>query len=398
MLTADLVRARSKDGKLILSKFRGDARSRATEIAEQYLTIAGQSIGSTRGELEEALRDVPVGARDQKVASGLEKLVLDRCEFEIDAGLDPAELRAEVFRRASAAREAGTFDRDAVIAEVASDVARGPEEVERLLYADIRQNHAVLSFTGVDAAQLVAQYEEAQAQAVLLRAEKVVAQVKSANPATYRYLFRKLKFLRLLHQITPQEDGYRITVDGPFSLFSSVTKYGLQLALLLPALRACDEWALQATVRWGKDRRRLEFEASGGRGPNEEAVAALPDEVQTLFDKLAKRKGPWRVSRAGEILDLPGVGVCIPDLVFEHEKNGTRVYLEVLGFWSRDAVWKRIELVERGLDVPIVFAVPKRLRVSEEALPDDLPAALYVYKGVMSAKAIEERLAAAVRG
>ena len=82
--------------------------------------------------------------------------------------------------------------------------------------------------------------------------------------------------------------------------------------------------------------------------------------------------------------------MCVPDLVFKRGRK--RVYLEVLGFWSRDAVWKRVELVEKGMKQRVIFAVPSKLRVSEAVLPDELPGSLYVYKGVMSAKAIEERL------
>ena len=89
-------------------------------------------------------------------------------------------------------------------------------------------------------------------------------------------------------------------------------------------------------------------------------------------------------------LDLPGIGVCIPDLVFEKGKR--RVYLEVLGYWSRDAVWRRVELVQKGLPQKLLFAASQRLRVSEAVLEDHPSGALYVYKGTLSAKAIVERL------
>jgi predicted nuclease of restriction endonuclease-like RecB superfamily len=69
-----------------------------------------------------------------------------------------------------------------------------------------------------------------------------------------------------------------------------------------------------------------------------------------------------------------------------------RVYLEVMGYWSRAAVWQRVELVQAGLAETVVFAVSSRLRVSEEILDAELPSALYVYKGTMSARAIAERL------
>jgi predicted nuclease of restriction endonuclease-like RecB superfamily len=86
--------------------------------------------------------------------------------------------------------------------------------------------------------------------------------------------------------------------------------------------------------------------------------------------------------------------VCIPDLVFEHGTTGECVYLEVMGYWSRDAVWRRVELVQAGLDERVLFAVGQHLRVSEAALDDELPGALYVYKRTMVAKTIVERVEA----
>ena len=62
-----------------------------------------------------------------------------------------------------------------------------------------------------------------------------------------------------------------------------------------------------------------------------------------------------------------------------------------MGYWSRPAVWRRVELVERGLTERILFCVSARLRVSEAALPDELPGALYVYKGVISPRTVLER-------
>ncbi|HEX7942160.1 MAG TPA: hypothetical protein VF488_10170, partial [Gemmatimonadaceae bacterium] len=54
--------------------------------------------------------------------------------------------------------------------------------------------------------------------------------------------------------------------------------------------------------------------------------------------------------------------------------------------------------VEAGLAHRIVFAVGQHLRVSEAALDAELPAALYVYKRTMSAKAIVERVDALATG
>ena len=90
------------------------------------------------------------------------------------------------------------------------------------------------------------------------------------------------------------------------------------------------------------------------------------------------------------MLDVPGEGVCIPDLVFTKGKK--TAYLEVLGFWSRDAVWKRVELAQKGLGAKVVFAASSRLRVSEEVLDKDLGSSLYIFKGKMSPRAVLEHI------
>jgi predicted nuclease of restriction endonuclease-like RecB superfamily len=168
------------------------------------------------------------------------------------------------------------------------------------------------------------------------------------------------------------------------------------LALVIPMLESCDEWALVADVRWGPERAALTFRLNGGRTVGH-APAPLADDVAALVASFERLHSGWRVSRATAILDLPGVGLCVPDLVFERE--GKTVYLEVMGFWSRDAVWRRVELVQSGLAAPVLFAVSKRLRVSEDVLPEDSPGALYVYKGTMSASRVLERVKTlAVRG
>ena len=228
---------------------------------------------------------------------------------------------------------------------------------------------------------------------------RVVVTLQRPDPRGLRLFFRRLKFHRLLYLATRLPDrACRIEIDGPFSLFRSVTSYGLQLALLLPLLDACGPgWELDADVLWGPQRRpaafHLEGEPAAGAPRDDER---LPDEVARLLDRFRRMETPWTVEVAHALLDLPGVGLCVPDLVFTHRDTGYRVHFEVLGYWSREAVWRRVDLVQAGLPHPIVFAVSSRLRVSEEVLESDLPGQLYVYKGAIGARAVEQRLDASL--
>jgi predicted nuclease of restriction endonuclease-like RecB superfamily len=398
VLTVDLVNARRRGGELRLIEFDDAAREGARTLAGVLLRTAAGCIGGTREELHAALSAIDVGPRDYRLRDGLAKLIEDRCRFDAGDAATPEEMRREVFTRASAARAqleaVERFDRDAILAEIAAGHDTTAVAVEQALFADLRGAHVLVAFDALSPEALVAEYEHAQAQAVLLRAVKVTADVRCATAGALRAFFRQLKFLRLLYTIEKAAEGHRIVIDGPFSLFESATKYGLQLALLLPALEQCDAWRLEADVRWGKERVPLVFRLAGeSRAPAE--APGLPEEVETLMRNFAALGTPWRVSANTEILDLPGVGLSIPDLVFERPYYGPptdRVFLEVMGYWSRTAVWRRVELVQAGLPQRILFAVSSRLRVSEEVLEGDLPSALYVYKQTMNARTIAERL------
>lgn len=392
MLTADLVEARPRGDTLRLTPLDNKRRPAALALAAQVLDTHRALVGQTREALAQALAELPVAARERRLFAGLSKLVDDLATFEGGEALStpPDELRHALFLDAAAARRAGTFDRAALLADHAARHATPPVDFERALYADLRGAELLRAVFPETPEALVDRWAHAQVQAVLLRAVSVRVHVHAADPADQRRLFRRLKFLRLLWRLERAEDGaWRIDIDGPLSLFESVTKYGLELALLVPVLDSMRSYTLTAELRWGKAKTPLWFTHEGGTGKPDDAPLRLPDDVATLLERLEALGGPWKAAVADELLELPGVGLVVPDLVLTRDTH--KVFVEVLGHWSRSAVWKRVELVEAGLTTPLVLAVSERLRVSEEVLPADAPACLYVYKGVISAKSLLER-------
>jgi predicted nuclease of restriction endonuclease-like RecB superfamily len=405
VLTADLVRTRRQGSELLVTPLSPKLRPRALELATSLLDLAEACLGATRADLEEAFAQLEVRASEHKLASGLRKLVEDRIEFEQASELEPRALRAEVFAAAAQERKqlaaSESWQREAFLAREAARRELAPEALVRALYADLRGAQVLLGLNKPSPGQLVDGYDLAQQQAVLLRATQLVANVRCADAYAYRELFRKLKFFRLLHSIEPRADGgYRIVIDGPFNLFSASTKYGLSLALSLPALLACDEHSITAALRWGKERAPMTFKIEGRARPQrgevgarEQHIAArLPDEVEALLSRFSALDTPWQAEAAADILEVPGAGLCVPDLRFVHRETGELAYLEVLGYWSREAVFRRVDLATRGLSARVLFAVSSRLRVSEEVLGDQLPSRLYVYKGALSAKELLRRL------
>jgi len=398
LLTADLVHVRRRGDSLRVVPLSEPERLRARELAGTALSLIKAHVGCPRGALLEAWNQIPIAPSDNRLARGLWKLALDACEFDEGHAVDPVALRRQLFLRAASARKEGrpAFDREALLRAEAASRQVGPEIIEESLYADLPTAHVLREARLPSGDSLVASYDVAQHQAVLLRAVNVRARVFCSDAGGYRELFRRLKFHRLLYTIEKLDRrvGYAIQIDGPFSMFEQTTKYGLRLALALPAIMASAQWDVTAELRWGKDRRPLQYHARGGEWnlSQESQSKALPDEVTALLADLRLLASPWDASPSDAILDVPGIGVCVPDLQFVHRETRQRVHFELLGFWSRAAVWKRVEMVERGIGQPIVFAVSKHLRVSEEVLPDELPASLYVYARALGASAILERV------
>jgi predicted nuclease of restriction endonuclease-like RecB superfamily len=401
MLSPDHVRVRRSGDELKLLGLGGELRERAVELAREARALAVEHVGKTRDELEEALGTLEIAPRERKLLQGLKKLVEDECEFEVGDAEAAAALRRELFLAAAAHRRAqdGVFERASVLGEIA--VARGtsPEALDAMLYADLRGAQRLVACLAPEPELLVERYERAQVQAVLLRAVRVVAEVRCAGGDSYRSLFQKLKFRRLLHRIQPLEGGgYRIEIDGPFSLFQSVAKYGLELALVLPALEACKSLRLTAEVRWSQGGRALTFRYEHETRGESSELARPRDEVSELVEGVASLESGWTASLADRVLEVPGSGVCVPDIVLTRARDGAEVLVEVLGFWSRNAVFRRVELAQQGLGARLLFVVSSRLRVSDEVLDESEAAALYVYKGRINPRSVVRQAETLVGG
>lgn len=390
MLSPDLVLARQSGKELQLRSLDPKARRRAVELADTALAITRAHVGQSREALDAALDEEAVPAKERKLWLGLRKLCQDECTFGTPPDVDPPALRREVFERASQARRDGTFDADGVISAVAAAQGLSPDAVVAGLFADLRGADRLEQASTLDAEGLVAAWERARLQAVFLRATRVEATVRCASAEQYRALFAKIKFRRLLHRVEALPDGRQcITLDGPLSLFEAVTRYGLELALIAPDLLACPEVELRADLRWGASRRALTLRVNG-RGPGAAELPPRRDEVTELHRALAERASAFDVAYGTELLDVPGLGVLAPDLELTERATGRVVWIELLGFWSRDAVWKRVDLVRQGLPSPVVFLASSKLRVSAEVLDDEPGAELYVFKGTPSARRVIE--------
>jgi predicted nuclease of restriction endonuclease-like RecB superfamily len=417
MLTADLVPVRRKNGELCLTPIAGKSRRQHVDLAEQVMQVVADAVGMTREQVLAEIAAIAHSAHDAKIVKGYAKLLEDALVFEQDRGLGAAKLRQAVFEHAAAAwkslADADVFDRQRVLAVVSTEFELPKDGLEEELFLDLPAAQRVLSTVTWSPEELVERYDHGRVAAVLLRATSVRATFRVQSAHEVRQLFSVLKFRRLLFSLTEESDGkYRLDIDGPYSLFDAVTKYGLQLALCWPALSSQAELSVEAALRWGKTNEKLTFRIESATksvprsATGDSAGIAEPpvsDEIAELREGLSRALPEMTVELSDTMLELPGVGLCVPDLRCK-TPSGDTVYVEVMGFWSRDAVFRRVELVESGLSAPVLFVASNRLRVSEELLDDKAAGALYVYRGRINAvtaaskiKALVDRCAPAPR-
>src|SRR6516164_1512197 len=282
MLTGNLVRVRYSRNRIIPAYVdAGEVRWQLA--AEQLLALYRGQEGRTRGELEVDVEEAFGGDAGAIVHRGLAKLLEDRCEFEVVSGQPPEKIREVVFRLAARERLAATTHHSPLTAEYAAlgvtsqreatlrlaaiELEMAPEAVEQGLFADLKSEQRLKQFEDTTAERLIERYNVALAQAVLMRSTRVEVIIHKEKPARYRQLLRKLKFHRLICDITRTgPDSCRLVIDGPLSLFTATQKYGLQLANFLPTILLCREFELEAELRWGAQRKPKSFHISSDDG------------------------------------------------------------------------------------------------------------------------------------
>lgn len=378
MLTGNLVQVKTAKNRVI-PRYLSRESVQWLELAESLLMIFREGVGLTRGEIQAEVDDLIGEGVATLAPRGLAKVLEDRAEFEVVADVPPEQLREKVFGAAAAHRRElrargprTPFRRDDVLRQVADELKVEPAQVASSLFADLKDENRMLRFDDLGARALIDRYNVALAQAVLLRSVLVKAEVRGEKPARYRQLFRWLKFHRLLHRVEgSMRDGYTFHIDGPLSLFSSTTRYGLQMALFLPALLLCKSFRLEAELRWGPKRepRWFHLESDDGLVSHyDDAGQYVPAEIAAFLERFRQVAPAWEVGEATDVVDLGREAVWVPDYRFVHKATGTDVLVEVLGFWKRSAVERLLRLLPEHGPPRYLLAISDRLKVDEEAL------------------------------
>lgn len=371
MLTGALVQVRFSRDLVVPRYVEVDDRKLGEDVVT-LLALFRESVGSPRGQLEQSLLEAFGEEPGQFVRRGIIKLIDDRCEWSIESAVPPEQVRAELFGTAFAARAAGSFDRATVLASVAERLGITAQQVDDALFADLKIEQRLIAVDAVTPRKLLERYNVALAQSVVLKATRVTIELKGLSSARWRRLLRLVKFHRLMAETSRAgSDTWRLTLDGPMSMFSSTQKYGLQLALFLPAILNESAYTITADLRWGPEKKPKRFvltEQTGLVAPYPETGTYVPPEVAMFAEQFRKKVRGWTLTEEVDIVPL-GDGFWVPDFRLIEDATGRDVHLEILGFWRKGVAEKHIARLREHARRPYVVAVSTSLKIDEEELP-----------------------------
>lgn len=398
MLTGDLVRVRVVKKSLVPSLIDPESR-RHLDRAESLIDCMANALDreQSRGEIDDAVKDLAGMDVDHKITKGLAKLLMDKGEFETKSPIEPQALRWQVFceaaKRAPIAlseNASGHPTAADVLAVVGEDLGTDPQSVARGLYADLKQEQILSAIPLPTPNALLHRYNTALVQALLIKASHLILDLTHPKPKYVRQLMRHLKFHQLMYRIRTTPDGVRVEVDGPQSLLKLSTRYGLQLANFLPAvLLQPGEWCLRAEVLWGrkrKVRKQLELSSETGLVSHYRDTGTWTSRTETWFlERFETVDTDWTV-HPGEAIDLGNQTVVVPDLTF---KKGRRVgHLEICGFWRVNHLAERLEQLPDN----VILAVSSKLKGEKGTLGAALESKVIRFAEVIPPAKVIDRL------
>jgi hypothetical protein len=392
---------------LIATFLRGKIRPTYAPLSKEMLQLVDRLSGSFRGavgqrketmygELENLETD---GRFDYRLIRGLAVLLMRRCVFESSSRVDARTARRSVFTLAAQVGVPTTPERRReIIRKAAEELKITSEDLEKSLWSDFDENLRLKQFDPLDGYALIRYYNLGLTQTLLFKAVNVDFTIRKGN---YKNIFRAIKRLRLMYFAeTLGGDTFRISVEGPMSLVKMTEKYGTSVAKLLPAILQSEYWKIRAGIlRRGEGFPRVfAFELERGEVKDQlEASNQVPATTTQLFDSGVEEKfwrdftgygSGWTIQREPEPLVTSSGTVMIPD--FSFEKDGSKVYLEIVGFWTTQYLEKKLEKL-RQLSIPnMIVAVDKKLATSRKF--SGLPADVVFFERSVPLKPIVDRL------
>ncbi|MBD2058162.1 DUF790 family protein [Oculatella sp. FACHB-28] len=399
MLPSDLLISR-QNGEEITPKRLGIGQKYGA-IATDLINLFQQMQGKTQGELNRQLQELEGEDTDYRIKRGLAHILKSSFStFEVVSPLEPQLLRQRVFALSAqaaplpqTAQATLTKLADHLTQELDREVL--PDQIGAGLYADLAENRILTQFEAPTSEALLHRYNLSQVQGIFYKASHIIITAHRNDPGEYKLLFRYLKLFGLMAYIEGDADhGFTITIDGPTSLFKPSTRYGLDIAKLIPALLHVTKWSLTAELQirdsYTNTKKTRRFSLNSDCGlvthypPGKPYDSMLEESFADRWDAL---KSEWTLEREVDLIPIPG-SVMIPDFRLVHP-DGRDFLLEIVGYWRPEYLRKKFSQVRQSERDNLILAISERLNLEKAGVKvSETPAKVIWFKDKLSPKAV----------
>ncbi len=359
---------------LVVRKRKDAMQPRYVEISQDNLQVAAslidaykQHVGEKKKVLKELVAELEDEGYDYRFIRGLSFLLDRKSVFKCNSEINPENVRRKVFHTTTDQGVPTTVKaRKQLLESVASELKTTAQVVEESLYADLESELSIEAFEPPTPQDLLLEYNLSLAQTLLFDSVELVF-TASGN---WQSIFYNMKRLGLIYEATQTDNEVWVKVDGPASLFKLTRRYGTAIAKLLPIVVSNSSWTIKAKVMRKFTNQIYHFDMDSSthgillRKPKMYAVtydSAVEEDFAQRFEALDTG---WKIRREPEPIPVGNL-VIIPD--FSLEKDGAKVYVEIVGFWTKEYLLRKIDKLSKT-DAHMLVAVDENLaceRISE---------------------------------
>jgi predicted nuclease of restriction endonuclease-like RecB superfamily len=329
------------------------------DVANGLIEVYKNHVGEKKSIIREFTDEIEEKGYDYRFVRGLSFLLDRRSRFKCNDKVNPVDLRRKVYHATGKLGLPTTPEqRRRIVEAVALELKVTAEMVEEFFYADLDTESILEEFEPLSAVELLQQYNLSLTQTLLFGS----TEVRFTSSGNWQNIFYSVKKLGLIYEAY-QDGGFWVKVDGPASLFKLTKRYGTAIAKLLPVIVASSEWTVEAKILWKYTNEICDFKMESWK---HQALLRKPKASIQSFDSIVEEdfSGRFQALTTGWLLRrepepvLAGKQVIIPD--FSLEKEGIRVYVEIVGFWTVEYLLRKIEKLKK-VDVDMLVLVDENL-------------------------------------
>jgi predicted nuclease of restriction endonuclease-like RecB superfamily len=315
------------------------------QVASSLIEAYKQGVGKKKSTLKKVADYFEDEGYDYHLVRGLSLLLDRRSIFKCTSQIDPIELRRKIFQATGKTGPATTPEqRKNVIEKIACQLKISSKQLEENMYADLESELVLQEFDPLSVQELLEKYNLSLAQTLLFDS----TELKFTVSANWQKIFFKTKKLGLIYDAY-KDNGFWVKIDGPASIFKLTRRYGTAIAKLLPAIIASPKWTVIAKILWKFTNEIYTFKLESWKHSplfgSRQAIESYDSAVEENFVKRFRALGSdWQLKREPEPV-IAGHYVLIPD--FSFERGGTKLYMEVVGFWTTNYLLRKIEKLKK---------------------------------------------------